>query len=72
MTPQEHTHEYLICEARFLDRLAQTHRRLSAEDEPPTLDRVAHRAWEEARDDFAADCESLREDIDTLLKEWEA
>lgn len=62
----------LICEARFLQRLSEVHRRLSLEDEPPRWDRAAHNAWEDRKEEFTVDCEMLREDIETLIKEWEA
>ena len=72
MTPPSVHDGYLIPEARFLDRLAQTHAALSKEDEPPSWDRLAHAAWEDRRDEFAGDCELLKEDLVSLMKEWEA
>lgn len=72
MIPQETLPLLLLPEARFLQRLAESHAALAGEDEPPLWDRPAHSEWEDKRDDFTADCELLREDIASLLKVWEA
>lgn len=51
--------------------LYMRHHDLKDRIEPPTWDGPAHSAWEDERDQFTADCELLREDIDDLIKEWE-